>query len=268
MNSNNHSRQSSLSTILSSSSPNQLNPIVKVVPPSPTSSFSTFSSTTRKLKYLIYFFIISLTIIILSTTSHHHKFIANLLEHTQSNQKHHPIFNDILQLPPINKNYISALPIPRKPSGNPNEKFIGYLPHSGYHNQRGELANAILLGILLNRTVLLPPVWIGWPTPTEFYSELQKSWTTMVQLHSNSFNLPPSLPTDLINLPGDYDESDEFFPLKSLEEREEEERQQEERDKSDQAKWRAQGFEIRLDGVPITNLTEKECKSYSRACRQ
>lgn len=31
-------------------------------------------------------------------------------------------------------------------------------------------------------------------------------------------------------------------------------------------KWK--GFEMRSDGYPITNLTEKECKSYSAACRQ
>jgi len=34
-----------------------------------------------------------------------------------------------------------------------NEKYIGYLPHSGFHNQRAALQNALYLGKLLNRTV-------------------------------------------------------------------------------------------------------------------
>lgn len=34
-----------------------------------------------------------------------------------------------------------------------NEKYLGYLPHSGFHNQRAALQNALYLGKLLNRTV-------------------------------------------------------------------------------------------------------------------
>lgn len=53
--------------------------------------------------------------------------------------------------PPIN---ISTFPSPlRIPSGDPNERYLGFLPHSGVHNQRMELQNALLLGKLLNRTV-------------------------------------------------------------------------------------------------------------------
>ena len=48
---------------------------------------------------------------------------------------------------------VSALPIPRVPEGGAEEKFLGYLPHSGFHNQRIELENALLLGKLLGRTV-------------------------------------------------------------------------------------------------------------------
>lgn len=48
---------------------------------------------------------------------------------------------------------VSALPRPRLPLGGSTEKFIGYLPHSGFHNQRIELQNALLLGKLMNRTV-------------------------------------------------------------------------------------------------------------------
>ena len=44
-----------------------------------------------------------------------------------------------------------------------NEKYITYLPHSGFHNQRIELENALLLASYLNRTLLLPLVYLGNP---------------------------------------------------------------------------------------------------------
>ncbi|CEP09410.1 hypothetical protein [Parasitella parasitica] len=44
-----------------------------------------------------------------------------------------------------------------------NEKFVTYLPHSGFHNQRIELENALLLASYLNRTLLLPSVYLGSP---------------------------------------------------------------------------------------------------------
>lgn len=46
---------------------------------------------------------------------------------------------------------------------SPKEKFITYLPHSGFHNQRIELENALLLASYLNRTLLLPSVYLGNP---------------------------------------------------------------------------------------------------------
>ena len=42
-----------------------------------------------------------------------------------------------------------------------NEKFLSYLPHSGFHNQRIALENALVLARLLNRTLLVPPVRFG-----------------------------------------------------------------------------------------------------------
>ena len=33
------------------------------------------------------------------------------------------------------------------------EKYLGYLPHSGWNNQRSALANALYLAALLNRTL-------------------------------------------------------------------------------------------------------------------
>lgn len=46
---------------------------------------------------------------------------------------------------------------------SPDEKFLTYLPHSGFHNQRIELENALLLASYLNRTLLLPSVFLGNP---------------------------------------------------------------------------------------------------------
>ena len=43
----------------------------------------------------------------------------------------------------------------------PPAKFLAYLPHSGFHNQRIALENALVLARLLNRTLLLPPVRLG-----------------------------------------------------------------------------------------------------------
>ncbi|KAK9720792.1 hypothetical protein K7432_003895 [Basidiobolus ranarum] len=59
----------------------------------------------------------------------------------------------------------------------PTEKFITYLPHSGFHNQRIELENALFLAKLLNRTVLLPPVLLGPPIPWRSFNSLH-NWLT------------------------------------------------------------------------------------------
>ena len=49
---------------------------------------------------------------------------------------------------------VSAMPRPRLANlDNNDEKYLGFLPHSGFHNQRIALENALLLGFLLNRTV-------------------------------------------------------------------------------------------------------------------
>ncbi|KAJ6497824.1 hypothetical protein C8R45DRAFT_984381 [Mycena sanguinolenta] len=53
----------------------------------------------------------------------------------------------------------------------PSEKFLSYLPHSGLHNQRIALENAIVLGALTNRTVLVPPIRLGSKPLRYFNSE-------------------------------------------------------------------------------------------------
>lgn len=42
-----------------------------------------------------------------------------------------------------------------------HDKFLAYLPHSGFHNQRIAFENALVLSRLLNRTLLAPPVRLG-----------------------------------------------------------------------------------------------------------
>ncbi|CAG8551541.1 2563_t:CDS:1 [Ambispora leptoticha] len=44
---------------------------------------------------------------------------------------------------------------------NDEEKFITYLPHSGFHNQRIALENAIFIAWYTNRTLIVPPVILG-----------------------------------------------------------------------------------------------------------
>ena len=43
--------------------------------------------------------------------------------------------------------------------------YLSYEPHSGFHNQRVALANAITLSRLLNRTLLVPPAILGRAIP-------------------------------------------------------------------------------------------------------
>ncbi|KAF9280256.1 hypothetical protein BGZ68_007352 [Mortierella alpina] len=53
-------------------------------------------------------------------------------------------------------------------------KYLTFLPHSGFHNQRTELENALLLARLLNRTLIMPKVYLGPPMP----------WLEFRHLHS------------------------------------------------------------------------------------
>ncbi|KAI9267461.1 CigA protein [Sporodiniella umbellata] len=48
-------------------------------------------------------------------------------------------------------------------SPSADERYVTYLPHSGFHNQRIALENALLLAHYLNRTLLLPPVYLTSP---------------------------------------------------------------------------------------------------------
>ncbi|BGP21603.1 cigA protein [Rhodotorula toruloides] len=165
---------------------------------------------------------------------------------------------------------IKPLPRPRLPNlEDREERYLGFLPHSGYHNQRIALQNALLLGKLLNRTVLIPPIWIGWPTPTQYYADLRQSWLNIMLSTPSSFNISSLTPSSPLNDPASYSSTLTSFPcptcvadnvthlalVASAHERK-------------LAKWRAQGYEVRPDGFPVVpGLGEKDCKSYSPECR-
>ncbi|KAG0046125.1 hypothetical protein BGZ83_008665 [Gryganskiella cystojenkinii] len=53
--------------------------------------------------------------------------------------------------------FVTMFP-PRPPQHQ--ERFLGYVPHSGFHNQRMTLETALRLAAHLNRTLLLPPLYL------------------------------------------------------------------------------------------------------------
>ncbi|GAA5831159.1 hypothetical protein JCM11251_007777 [Rhodosporidiobolus azoricus] len=57
---------------------------------------------------------------------------------------------------------------------DPSERFLAYSTHSGYHNQRISLENALTLAYLLKRTLLVPPVWFGHAIPYISFDKLQR----------------------------------------------------------------------------------------------
>ncbi|CAO3592184.1 unnamed protein product [Absidia cylindrospora] len=49
----------------------------------------------------------------------------------------------------------------RRPAPTPTPRYLTYLPHSGMSNQRIELANALLMASILDRTLIIPPAFLG-----------------------------------------------------------------------------------------------------------
>ncbi|OZJ05462.1 hypothetical protein BZG36_01667 [Bifiguratus adelaidae] len=72
----------------------------------------------------------------------------------------------------------AILPMPRFDGASiwndPDEKFLSYLPHSGLSNQQLALTNALLLAYELNRTLILPPAYLGVVAPWKSYYELER----------------------------------------------------------------------------------------------
>lgn len=60
------------------------------------------------------------------------------------------------------------------------ERFLAYLPHSGFHNQLITLENALRLAVSLNRTLLLPPLYLSHKKQALKWKEppiLMKQWS-------------------------------------------------------------------------------------------
>ncbi|CAG8523221.1 11314_t:CDS:2 [Paraglomus occultum] len=75
---------------------------------------------------------------------------------------------------------IDEVPIYQVPSGlsEPGEKYLTYLPHSQFNNQRISLENALMLAYYTNRTLILPPLILGahkvaWLPFQQLYNSLQ-----------------------------------------------------------------------------------------------
>jgi hypothetical protein len=79
---------------------------------------------------------------------------------------------------------ISLLPIPRPVDTSSSRKYISYLPHSGFHNQRVELMNALFLASYLNRTLLVPPIWINGAPAAGSYDKLVEGWESFSKLYT------------------------------------------------------------------------------------
>ncbi|KAF7731826.1 hypothetical protein EC973_008341 [Apophysomyces ossiformis] len=63
--------------------------------------------------------------------------------------------------------------LPPSDGKDPSERYLSYIPHSGFHNQRIALVNALLLASQLNRTLLMPPVVFGDPIHWRKYDSLE-----------------------------------------------------------------------------------------------
>ncbi|KAG0208632.1 hypothetical protein BGX28_000440 [Mortierella sp. GBA30] len=81
--------------------------------------------------------------------------------------------NDQLQHP-HQQPYDSVRGLVPRPTYDPNERYLAYLPHSGFHNQRITLENALLLAKYLNRTLLVPPVFLGPATEWRLFDILHR----------------------------------------------------------------------------------------------
>ncbi|KAF9518698.1 hypothetical protein BS47DRAFT_1325238 [Hydnum rufescens UP504] len=58
---------------------------------------------------------------------------------------------------------ISDTPALFNPPVSTNRRYLAFLPHSGFHNQRIAFENALVLAHMLNRTLIVPPVRLGLP---------------------------------------------------------------------------------------------------------
>ena len=64
-----------------------------------------------------------------------------------------------------------CIPSQTEPVASP--KYVSYLTHSGLNNQRIALENAILTAYLLNRTLIIPPLFLGRAVPWKPFNHLR-----------------------------------------------------------------------------------------------
>ena len=55
---------------------------------------------------------------------------------------------------------VSTIPKNDEITFDNEEKYLTYLPHSGFHNQRVSFMNALMLSYLTNRTLIIPPILV------------------------------------------------------------------------------------------------------------
>ncbi|KAG0290180.1 hypothetical protein BGZ96_006356 [Linnemannia gamsii] len=98
------------------------------------------------------------------TPSHHETTITRPEPlQLEGNKEHNPFITMFPQRPPLE-----------------GERFLAYLPHSGFHNQLITLENALRLAVSLNRTLLLPPLYLSHKKQALVWKEppiLMKQWS-------------------------------------------------------------------------------------------
>ncbi|KAG9103924.1 hypothetical protein FRC06_006869 [Ceratobasidium sp. 370] len=76
------------------------------------------------------------------------------------------------------QNSVALRPLKLVDGPNVTRRFLTFLPHSGFNNQRIALENAMLLAYILNCTLVAPPVRLGEPLPYRPFDTLKK-WNNL-----------------------------------------------------------------------------------------
>ena len=105
-------------------------------------------------------------------------------------------------------------PVYRPPFSEDSEEahYISYNPHSGLHNQRIQLENALVLAQLLNRTLLLPALRLGqsiaWDRGKQLQEALEKGQKSIRKQNCSSVIRRRKLANDLALAIGEDDCTD------------------------------------------------------------
>lgn len=90
----------------------------------------------------------------------------------------------------------SYVHMPSSETLNPSQKFLAWLPHSGFHNQRVSFENALVLAHILNRTLVVPPIRLGLAIRYVEFDKLYRHLTLSSKIgleHCSMFASPDSL---------------------------------------------------------------------------